>query len=40
MTEQREPIVMRYTWVDVITLALCTLLAGADDWVEVAAFGC
>ena len=39
MTDQREPSVIRYRLADVVTLALCALLAGADDWVEVTAFG-
>ena len=29
----------RHKLVDVIVIALCAVIAGADDWVEIAAFG-
>lgn len=39
LTDQRAGTMIRYRLADVVTLALCALLAGADDWVEVTAFG-
>ncbi len=39
MTDPRQPDLIQYPLVEVIAIALCALLAGADDWVEVAAFG-
>lgn len=39
MTDPRHPDMIQYPLVEVIAIALCALLAGADDWVEVAAFG-
>lgn len=39
MTDPRHPDMVRYPLVEVIAIALCALLAGADDWGEVAAFG-
>ena len=39
MTDPRHPDMIRYPLVEVIAIALCAMLAGADDWVEVAAFG-
>jgi hypothetical protein len=29
----------RHKLIDVIVITLCALIAGADDWVEIAAFG-
>jgi len=39
MTDPRHPAMIQYPLEEVIAIALCALLAGADDWVEVAAFG-
>jgi predicted transposase YbfD/YdcC len=35
----RCPYLTEHRLLDVVTLALCAILAGADTWVEVAAFG-
>ena len=29
----------RHKLIDVIVITLCAVIAGADDWVEIAAFG-
>jgi hypothetical protein len=28
----------RYKLVDIVTMALCAVIAGADDWVEIASY--
>jgi predicted transposase YbfD/YdcC len=39
MSDPRHPDMIRYPLIEVIAIALCAVLSGADDWVEVAAFG-
>lgn len=39
ITDPRILLKTRHKLVDIIVIALCAILAGADDWVEVAAFG-
>ncbi len=39
ITDPRILLKTRHKLVDVIVIALCAVIAGADDWVEIAAFG-
>ena len=39
MTDPRHPEMIQYPLADVIAITVRAMLAGADDWVEVAAFG-
>jgi predicted transposase YbfD/YdcC len=39
LSDPRILLKTRHKLIDVIVIALCAVIAGADDWVEVAAFG-
>jgi predicted transposase YbfD/YdcC len=39
ITDQRSPQGKRHKLIDIITIALCGMLCGADDWVAISAFG-
>jgi predicted transposase YbfD/YdcC len=39
LDDPRRTYLVEHRLLDIVTLALCALLAGADTWVEVAAFG-
>lgn len=39
LSDPRHPPVVEHPLLDIIAITLCAMLCGADDWVEVAAFG-
>ena len=39
LSDPRILLKTRHKLIDVIVITLCAVIAGADDWVEIAAFG-